>query len=240
MSKTILVAVAAGAATAVAIVLAPALREDEARYTRERRQMVARQIRARGVKDAAVLRAMSSVPRHRFVPRKILRYAYQDAAKPIGYGQTISQPYIVALMTELLEPKPTHTILEVGTGSGYQAAILGEIVKEVYTIEIIRQLGEPAKKRLAELEYENVTVKVGDGYYGWPEHAPFDAIIVTAAATSIPPPLIEQLKPGGHMVIPIGNPDQVQLLKLLTKNPDGPPTVKNVTHVRFVPLTGGH
>ncbi len=240
MSRMVLRGLAVATAVIVAAIIAPALRQDEARYTRARRQMVARQIRARGIKDTNVLRAMSTVPRHLFVPRRIKPHAYEDAAKAIGYGQTISQPYIVALMSELLKPKDTHKVLEVGTGSGYQAAVLAEIVKEVYTIEIIKQLGEPAKKRLADMGYEKITVKVGDGYYGWPEHAPFDSIIVTAAATDIPPPLIEQLKTGGRMVIPIGPPGRVQWLKLVIKGEEGPPTVRNITAVRFVPLTGGH
>ena len=240
MSRMVLRGAAVVTAVAVAAVIAPALREDEAPYTRARKQMVAQQIRERGIADPEVLRAMSTVPRHLFVPRHIKPYAYEDAAKPIGYGQTISQPYIVALMTELLKPKATHKVLEVGTGSGYQAAVLAEIVKEVYTIEIIKELGEPAKKRLADMGYEKVTVKVDDGYYGWPEHAPFDSIIVTAAATDVPPPLIEQLKTDGRMVIPIGPPGRVQWLKLVTKGEEGPPTVRDIAAVRFVPLTGGH
>ncbi len=209
-------------------------------YTTRRQGMVALQIRSRGVKDKTVLEAMSTVPRHRFVLPGYLARAYEDSPLPIGQGQTISQPYIVARMTELLEPKPEHKMLEIGTGSGYQAAVLAELVKEVYTVEIIKSLGNSAKKRLAELGYENVTVKVADGYHGWEEHAPFDGIIVTAAATEIPPPLIEQLKPSGRMVIPVGNPDQTQWLKLLVKDAEGTPTVRNISQVRFVPFTGDH
>jgi protein-L-isoaspartate(D-aspartate) O-methyltransferase len=209
---------------------------DDDPFLGDRREMVRRQIEARGIKDQKVLDALRHVPRHRFVATQLLQLAYQDSPLPIGYGQTISQPYIVALMTELLEVKPEHRILEVGTGSGYQAAILAELAKEVYTIEIIPPLGDSAQKRLAELGYQNITTRIGDGYFGWPEKAPFDGIIVTAAATDIPPPLLEQLKPTGRMVIPVGNPDQTQLLKLVTKNPDGPPTVRTVEHVRFVPL----
>jgi len=209
---------------------------DDDPYTQDRREMVRRQIQARGIKDQRVLEALRRVPRHRFVPADLLRIAYQDSPLPIDYGQTISQPYIVARMTELLEPKAEHRILEVGTGSGYQAAVLSELVKEVYTIEIIPQLGESAAKRLTDLGYRNITTKVGDGYFGWPQKAPFDGIIVTAAATDIPPPLVEQLAPVGRMVIPVGSPDQTQLLKLVTKNPDGPPTVRTLDPVRFVPL----
>lgn len=244
MSKAVTAAVAAGLVSVAAAVLVPVLSRDEERYLRARREMVERQLRRPPnrppIKDEAVLRAMLQVPRHLFVPRHIRPYAYEDAPKPIGYGQTISQPYIVALMTEHLKPQPTHRVLEVGTGSGYQAAVLAQLVKEVYTVEIIPPLARAAEKRLARLGYRNVTVKVGDGYYGWPEHAPFDGIVVTAAATAIPPPLIEQLKPGGRMVIPVGPPGQVQVLKLLIKNPQGPPTVKTITYVRFVPLRGGH
>jgi len=209
---------------------------DDDPYTQDRRKMVRRQIEARGIKDQRVLGALLHVPRHRFVPADRLQLAYQDSPLPIGYGQTISQPYIVARMTELLEPKAEHRVLEVGTGSGYQAAVLSELVKEVYTIEIIQPLAESAQKRLADLGYQNITTKIGDGYFGWPEQAPFDGIIVTAAATDIPPPLLEQLKPAGRMVIPVGSPDQIQLLKLVTKNPDGPPTVSTLEPVRFVPL----
>ncbi|HLG29071.1 MAG TPA: protein-L-isoaspartate(D-aspartate) O-methyltransferase, partial [Candidatus Brocadiales bacterium] len=212
----------------------------EDKYTRQRLEMVEEQIAARGVKDPKVLEAMRDIPRHLFVPDEYKRYGYEDQPVPIGCGQTISQPYIVALMTELLEVDGNSVALEVGTGSGYQAAVLSKIVKQVYTIEIIEELGTKAKKRLEEMKYSNVEVKVGDGYYGWQEHAPFDAIIVTAAANHIPPPLIQQLKPGGKMAIPIGSVFQVQNLMLVTKDKDEKLTVKNVLPVRFVPLLGKH
>jgi protein-L-isoaspartate(D-aspartate) O-methyltransferase len=209
---------------------------DDDPFTQDRRKMVRRQIEDRGIRDRNILGALLHVPRDRFVPPDGIRLAYRDCPLPIGYGQTISQPYIVARMTQLLEPKPEHRVLEVGTGSGYQAAILSELVKEVYSIEIIPPLGESAQKRLSDLGYQNITTRVGDGYFGWPDKAPFDGIIVTAAATDIPPPLLEQLKPTGRMVIPVGNPDQTQFLKLVTKNADGPPTVTTLEPVRFVPL----
>ena len=214
--------------------------EAEDKYTRQRLEMVEEQIVARGVKSPKVLEAMRTIPRHLFVPEEYKKYGYEDQPLPIGSGQTISQPYIVALMTELLEVDGNSVALEVGTGSGYQAAVLSKIVKQVYTIEIIQELGIKAKKRLEEMKYSNVEVKVGDGYYGWPEHAPFDAIIVTAVANHIPPPLIQQLKPGGRMAIPIGSVFQVQNLMLVTKDKDEKITVKNVLPVRFVPLIGKH
>jgi len=240
MKRKLSIALVVGAALAVVLWVGKGLADNESEFQERRLRMVTRQLRRRGIKDAKVLEAMSIVPRHRFVPRHLVSRAYDDGPQPIGYGQTISQPYIVALMTELLRTGPEDRVLEVGTGSGYQAAVLAQIVREVYTIEIIKPLGESAEKRLKKLKYDNVKVKIADGYHGWPEHAPFDAIIVTAAATDIPPPLIEQLKPGGRMAIPVGSPDQVQMLKLLTKNEEGPPTVRNITAVRFVPLTGGH
>ena len=190
-----------------------------------------------GVKDKAVLDAMRTVPRHEFVPKKSRDRAYADGPLPIGHGQTISQPYIVAYMTKMLEPKKDHVVLEIGTGSAYQAAILAGLVKQVYTIEVIPELGEPASQRLKDLGYANVEVRVGDGYNGWKEHAPFDAIIVTAAASHIPPPLVEQLKPGGRMAIPVGPPMQVQHLMLVEKRADGTVVQRNVMPVRFVPLT---
>jgi len=192
-----------------------------------------------GVRDERVIEAMQTVPRHRFVPAELVSRAYADAPLPIGYGQTISQPYIVAYMTEMLRVGPGHTVLEVGTGSGYQAAVLSAVVQEVYSIEIVPELGTAAAQRLKELGYKNVHARVGDGYYGWKEHAPYDAIIVTAAASHIPPPLIEQLKPGGRMAIPVGPPMQVQYLMLVEKRKDGTVTQRNVMPVRFVPLTGG-
>jgi len=220
---------------------------DEERYRRQREEMVRTQIAASrftgapAVRDARVLAAMRQAPRHRFVPAELVRSAYDDRPLPIGYGQTISQPYIVALMTELAGPKAEHKALEIGTGSGYQAAVLSPLVAEVATIEIVEPLGRAARERLRALGYKNVEVRIGDGYFGWPEKAPFDIIIVTAAANHIPPPLIEQLKPGGRMVIPVGNPFQTQTLMLVTKGDKGPRDVRvrNVLPVAFVPLVGG-
>jgi protein-L-isoaspartate(D-aspartate) O-methyltransferase len=187
-----------------------------------------------------VMSAMGRVPRHEFVPSDLRHHAYDNRPLPIGEGQTISQPYIVALMTDLLACDADATVLEVGTGSGYQAAVLAEIVRHVYTIEIVPELGERARDTLERLGYTNVTVRIGDGYLGWPEHAPFDGIIVTAAPTDVPPPLIEQLKVGGRMVIPVGEPWTGQSLMLLEKLPDGTLSRKNVLPVAFVPLTGPH
>jgi protein-L-isoaspartate(D-aspartate) O-methyltransferase len=185
----------------------------------------------------AVMAAMGKVPRHRFVPFLQEMFAYDNRPLPIGEGQTISQPYIVALMTDLLDPKPGDTVLEVGTGSGYQAAVLAELVAKVYTIEIVEPLGKRAKGLLAELGYRNVEVRIGDGYGGWPAAAPFDSIIVTAAPAAIPQPLIDQLKPGGRMVIPVGGSSDVQQLLLVEKHSDGRTTTKRTLPVRFVPLT---
>jgi len=190
--------------------------------------------------DPKVMDAMRKVPRHEFVPRQVRDIAYENRPLPIGYGQTISQPYIVALMTDLLEPKPQQKVLEVGTGSGYQAAILAELVAEVYTIEIIEPLGNEARERLKRLNYRNVHVRIGDGYYGWKEHGPYDGIVVTAAASHIPPPLIQQLKPGGRMVIPVGSRFMVQQLVLVEKDAKGKLTTRQILPVRFVPLTGEH
>ena len=185
----------------------------------------------------AVMAAMGKVPRHRFVPSSQELFAYENRPLPIGEGQTISQPYIVALMTELLDPKRSDTVLEVGTGSGYQAAVLAELVAKVYTIEIVEPLGKRAAKVLGELGYRNVEVRVGDGYGGWPAAAPFDAIIVTAAPAAIPQPLIDQLKPGGRMVIPVGEMFYTQELLLVHKESDGKTTTRRTLPVRFVPLT---
>ena len=185
-----------------------------------------------------VLDAMNTVERHRFVPDDEAAYAYQNRPLPIGHGQTISQPYIVALMTDLLDPGPDDVVLEIGTGSGYQAAVLGELVGEVYTIEIIEALAAQAGERLERLGYDNVTTRLGDGYFGWPDKAPFDSIVVTAAATHVPPPLVGQLKNGGRMVIPVGGRFTTQWLLLLEKNADGEVVTRQVAPVRFVPLTG--
>lgn len=206
----------------------------------ERNQMVKRQIEMREVKDPNVLRVMRLVPRHAFVPEVQRRHAYEDRPLYIGHGQTISQPYIVAFMTEALKLDPNSVVLEIGTGSGYQAAVCAEIAKEVYTIEIVEALAASAGERLERLGYDNVTTRLGDGYFGWEEHAPFDSIIVTAAASHVPPPLIEQLKPGGRMVIPVGASFMTQLLLLLEKDADGKIVTRQIGAVRFVPLTGEH
>ena len=190
--------------------------------------------------DERVLAAMRKVERHKFVPPSEVVNAYQNRPLPIGYGQTISQPYIVAIMTDLMRVERNHTVLEIGTGSGYQAAILAELAKAVYTIEIIEPLGKQAQERLQNLGYRNVQTKVGDGYYGWEQYAPFDSIIVTATASHIPPPLIKQLKPGGRMLIPVGAQFLTQYLMLVEKNPDGTVSSKQILPVSFVPLTGGH
>jgi protein-L-isoaspartate(D-aspartate) O-methyltransferase len=185
-----------------------------------------------------VMRALGEVPRHEFVPDGQKRVSYENRPLPIGHGQTISQPYIVALMTGLTDPEPEDTVLEVGTGSGYQAAILSELVRSVYSIEIIEPLANRAKETLDRLGYDNVVTRLGDGYYGWEEHAPFDAIVVTAAASHVPPPLINQLKPGGRMVIPVGGRFLTQQLLLIEKQENGEITTKQIAAVRFVPLTG--
>lgn len=203
---------------------------------RQHRDMVERQIADRGIEDAATLRAMSVVPRHEFVPAGQRNAAYADRPLPIGHGQTISQPYIVGFMTELLEPTPGMRVLEVGTGSGYQAAVLAETGAEVYTIEIFEALATSARERLERLGYDNVTVRHGDGFFGWPEEAPFDAIIVTAAAGYVPPPLIEQLRPGGRMVIPVGSIYGVQNLVQVDKPIEGPLRTTTLLPVRFVPF----
>jgi len=209
----------------------------------EREQMVRRDLQSgifgrERITDERVLEAMRAVPRHRFVPLALQNDAYKDTPLPIGHDQTISQPYIVALMTQLLEPRPGDVVLEVGTGSGYQAAVLAEIVDRVYTIEIVRPLGERAREALEDTGYDNVFVRIGDGYQGWPNHAPFDAIIVTAAPEHVPQPLIDQLKPGGRMVIPVGERYGTQELRLLTKREDGALDERVIEAVRFVPMTG--
>ena len=185
-----------------------------------------------------VMQAMGTVKRHEFVPEIHKRDAYANRPLPIGYGQTISQPYIVALMTDLIQPKRDFVVLEIGTGSGYQAAILAKLVKHVYTIEIIEGLTTEATARLKRLDYQNVSTKLGDGYYGWEEHAPFDAIVVTAAATHVPPPLVQQLKPGGRIIIPVGGRFMTQQLLLIEKTTKGELITRQMGAVRFVPLTG--
>ena len=190
--------------------------------------------------DEQVLNAMSDVPRHLFVPKAYRQHAYENRPLPIGEGQTISQPYIVAIMTDLLSIKPADVILEIGTGSGYQAAILAKLASQVYTIEIIKTLQRSAAERLTSQGYNNITTKLGDGYYGWQDYAPFDAIMVTAVAGQIPPPLIKQLKPGGKMVIPVGGAFMTQYLMLVEKNINSTISTRQILPVRFVPLTGKH
>ncbi len=190
--------------------------------------------------DDSVIEALRTVKRHKFVPRGQRPYAYENRPLPIGHGQTISQPYVVALMTDVIRPDPDDVVLEIGTGSGYQAAILAKIVKHVYTIEIIEPLYESATELLASRGFENVTTKLGDGYFGWEEHAPYDGIVVTAAASHVPPPLIEQLKPGGFLVIPVGGRFVTQQLLLIEKTPDAELITRQMGAVRFVPLTGKH
>jgi len=209
-----------------------AMLDDIAAITRETRFET-----GRGRLGERVMAAMEAVPRHRFVPPDQERHAYENRPLPIGNGQTISQPFIVALMTDLLELKPGARVLEVGTGCGYQAAVLAGLAREVYTIEIVDALAREAKARLATLGYANVTVKSGDGYLGWPEQAPFDAIMVTAGALDVPPALVEQLKPGGRLVIPVGPQWSGQQLLLIEKDAGGKTTQKSVLSVRFVPLT---
>jgi len=187
-----------------------------------------------------VLEALLEVERHLFVPQKLWPEAYANHPLPIGHGQTISQPYIVALMTDLIDPDKNDKVLEVGTGSGYQAAVLSRLVERVFSIEIIEPLARQAQDRLARLGYDNIDTQLGDGYFGWEEHAPFDAIVVTAAASHVPPPLIDQLKPGGRMVIPVGGRFAVQYLLLLEKTASGEILTRQITAVRFVPLTGKH
>ncbi len=188
--------------------------------------------------DPRVLEAMRRVQRHEFVPAKLVDSAYQNRPLPIGHGQTISQPYIVAVMTDLLSIEADHRVLEIGTGSGYQAAVLAELAKHVFSIEIIQPLGEQAQRRLRRLGYGNIEQRIGDGYYGWAEYAPFDAIIVTAAASHIPPPLVRQLKVGGKMMIPVGSRFSTQELTLITRENDDVITTRQILPVRFVPLTG--
>ncbi|MBU0943174.1 MAG: protein-L-isoaspartate(D-aspartate) O-methyltransferase [Proteobacteria bacterium] len=209
--------------------------DDSSNLAKQRLQMINGQLKNRGITDPKILRAMSTVPRHLFVPDHLRQQAYRDGPLPIGHGQTISQPYIVAYMTEILQINPQHKVLEIGTGSGYQAAVLAELSDQVYTMEIIPELAASAGKRLKETGYTKVTVRQGDGYHGWPEAAPFDAIMVTAAAEFIPPPLLQQLKAGGRMIIPVGSPFYVQHLMLVEKK-GGNITTHSLIPVRFVPF----
>ena len=205
-------------------------------FAAERERMVKEQVAMRGVTDERVLRAMRKVPREQFVPEQIRGQSYSDGPLPIGYDQTISQPFVVAFMTEKLGLRPTDRVLEIGTGSGYQAAILAELAAKVYTIEIVEPLGKRAEETLQRLGYKNVQVKIGDGYQGWSEHAPFDAVIVTCAPDHVPQPLVEQIKEGGRIVIPVG-PAGDQTLYLLEKK-NGRLEQRNVLPVSFVPMTG--
>jgi protein-L-isoaspartate(D-aspartate) O-methyltransferase len=210
--------------------------ETEREFAERRRVMVEKQLARRDITDRRVLQAMQRVPRHRFVPDEYRDLAYADTPLPIGQNQTISQPYIVALMTQLAKPSANSRALDVGTGSGYQAAVLGELCKDVYSIEIVQSLAESGKQRLKELGYKNVEVRQGDGYRGWKEHAPFDLIIVAAAPNHVPEPLTEQLAVGGRLVIPVGR--SFQTLQVIEKQPDGSLRRSMVTFVRFVPMTG--
>jgi protein-L-isoaspartate(D-aspartate) O-methyltransferase len=206
-------------------------------YTNKRQAMIDLDIKGRGIKDKSVLEAMGKIPRELFVEESLRSRAYSDQPLPIGEGQTISQPYVVALMTEALRLKPSDRVLEIGTGSGYQAAVLAEIVKEVYTVEIRKTLAEAAARRLKDLGYKNIEVKFGDGYFGWEEHAPFDAIIITASANHIPPPLIKQLKEGGRLILPLGSTLFYQTLTLATKE-KGELKMEQMGGVLFVPMIG--
>ena len=214
---------------------APLLATDP--YAQQIKRMIEHDIKGRGVKDRKVIEVMGKIPRHLFVKKSLRNKAYADHPLPIAQGQTISQPYIVALMTEAVKLKPTDKVLEIGTGSGYQAAVLTEIVKEVYTIEIRKSLAEMAEKRLEGLGYHNVKVKYADGYFGWEEYAPFDAIIITAAANHIPPPLIKQLREGGRLIVPLGSTLFYQTLTLVTKK-KGDLDVEQMGAVSFVPMIG--
>ncbi len=243
-ARTVTRAVILAVSLCLTIQAFPVAAQERDGYREERLRMVREQIEStRGgrtpVTDSSVLHAMRTIPRHSFVRSEDLRLAYSDRPLPIGYGQTISQPYIVAAMTQELGVGPDDSVLEIGTGSGYQAAVLAELVREVYSVEIVKPLAEAATERLSNLGYHNVQVRNGDGYYGWPEEAPFDAIIVTAAASHIPPPLLEQLRPGARMIIPVGAPFQVQSLLFVERRRDGSVWQRNLGAVRFVPLTGG-
>ena len=237
------------AAAGAAAVASPRSVQAAASHTGMRRSMLAdiarlttRTAASTGVAeiDPRVMDAIGRVLRHEFVPPELAEFAYENRPLPIGYGQTISQPYIVALMTHLIAPETHHRVLEVGTGSGYQAAVLAELVDRVHTIEIVPGLALEATERLPRLGYDNVEVRLGDGYFGWHASEPFNAIVVTAAASHVPPPLVAQLAPEGALVIPVGQPFSVQMLLLVRKHADGQVSVRQILPVRFVPLTGGH
>ena len=225
-------------AVAVLPALLSAQKENDAlKFQAARERMVASQIRSRGIVDKNVLNAMAAVPRHNFVPKLLAAKAYADHPLPIGQGQTISQPYIVALMTESLKLNGNERVLEIGTGSGYQAAILAKVTKEVFTVEIKEKLHKQSSQILQSLRFENIKTRHGDGYFGWLEAAPFDCIMITAAIDHIPPPLLKQLKNGGRLILPLGNPFSYQNLSLVTKQ-NGDFTVSQITGVLFVPMTG--
>ncbi|MGD0199832.1 MAG: protein-L-isoaspartate(D-aspartate) O-methyltransferase [Bryobacteraceae bacterium] len=217
---------------------APPARPGDA-WAREREAMVRTQVQDRGVRNPDVLRVLGQVPRHLFIPEALRDQAYEDHPVPIGYGQTISQPYIVGLMTELLEPARTHRVLEIGTGSGYQAAVLSRLVGHVYTIEIVPELARSAEEKLKQLGYENISVRLGDGYLGWPQEAPFDRIILTAAPPEIPRALLDQLRPGGRLVAPEGSTVWGQELVVVEKTAAGKLKKRAVLPVAFVPLVHG-
>jgi protein-L-isoaspartate(D-aspartate) O-methyltransferase len=223
----------------LASLLLPGLVRTQDPFAAKREIMVRTQIEDRGVRDPGVLRVMRAVPRHLFMPEPVRGLAYADQPVPVGYGQTISQPYIVGFMTELLTPAPAHTVLEIGTGSGYQAAVLSRLVRHVYSIEIVPELARSSAAALKELGYDNVTVRLGDGYKGWPEHAPFDRIILTAAPPQVPDELIRQLRPGGRLVAPEGASVFGQQLVVIDKKPDGKIAKKAVLPVMFVPMVRG-
>lgn len=225
-----------GLAVSVLIALAGVSMAEDDAFSIARERMVEEQIVARGIEDSRVIAAMRKVPRHRFVPATEAGHAYRDTPLPIGQGQTISQPYMVALMTQLADPRATDRVLEIGTGSGYQAAILAELVQHVYTVELEPELASTARSTLRELGYANVTVRAGDGYAGWPEQAPFDIVMVTAAPDHVPTPLVEQLKAGGRMILPVGSTFGVQELRVLEKDSSGQIRTREVAAVRFVPL----
>jgi protein-L-isoaspartate(D-aspartate) O-methyltransferase len=231
-----------------ALSLLPAGFANETEYAADRAALV-EEVRSYAARDSIsesgwfedrVMQALGEVRRHEFVPESQRAQAYENHPLPIGYGQTISQPYIVALMTDLVQPEADDVVLEVGTGSGYQAAVLAKLVKRVYSMEIIEPLATQARQRLDRLGYGNVETKLADGYFGWEEHAPYDAIVVTAAASHVPPPLIQQLKPGGRLVIPVGGRFAIQYLLLIEKSENGEILTKQISAVRFVPLTGDH
>ena len=210
--------------------------QNDPNFDHLRKLMIKNQLQSRGIRDDAVLKVMRSVERHNFVPENYRDRAYSDGPLPIGHGQTISQPYIVAFMTEQLQVSSQHKVLEIGTGSGYQAAILGELAKHVFTIEIIPELAEGAKNILNQLSYKNITVRAGDGYKGWPEESPFERIMVTAAPAEVPQTLVEQLAPGGRMILPVGAQFLVQYLWVIEKDDQGTVTKEKILPVRFVPM----